>query len=364
MAKFTIFSNKLRGKFTIKTAMIIVAFIIGFMFCSQITNKDVSEGMFVLENFEGADKPSSGDPLDAPPPSDLIDEQGNPIELTSKKGFNPKKDCPNVLIRDGKKLYLYNNRRAKVPGVNPMTFDNLEEYVEYMVWLRKQGRNCPVLYLRKVVDAQGKLKLRMGQDPLEDNAGLDHLPPMKGVLDASQLNEMYNTNMNQGFDADNQSIGIYTPLDKMFNSKKRKSANPMDSNWGGKDYSEDIVDMINEQREEDLENEQSFVIKRNPDPTFSPGKPGAKSSNKHTRNLKSKMGLSDRATGSSFTGTAQKTIGERDKARQKEKWDGNKWLNKPSESNSHSNSYTQHLKYSTVSSSDADEPVNYRLSNF
>ena len=38
------------------------------------------------------------------------------------------KRCPNILIQKGKEIYLYNSELAEVPGVNPMKFDNLEEY--------------------------------------------------------------------------------------------------------------------------------------------------------------------------------------------------------------------------------------------
>ena len=57
-------------------------------------------------------------------------------------------DCPNVLIQDGKKLLLVNKKKATIPGVNPILFENLEEYTEYLKWQRKQGIVCPVLYFQ------------------------------------------------------------------------------------------------------------------------------------------------------------------------------------------------------------------------
>ena len=36
--------------------------------------------------------------------------------------------CPNLLIQKGARFYLYNSKVAKVPGVNPVEFDNLEDY--------------------------------------------------------------------------------------------------------------------------------------------------------------------------------------------------------------------------------------------
>ena len=42
---------------------------------------------------------------------------------------------------------------------------------------------------------------------------------------------------------DDQYVGYYTPLDKMFHEGETRpiSANPLDNNWGGPRYSEDAV---------------------------------------------------------------------------------------------------------------------------
>ena len=40
--------------------------------------------------------------------------------------------CPNLLIQKGPKFYLYNSNIASVPGVNPIEFNNLEEYTEFL----------------------------------------------------------------------------------------------------------------------------------------------------------------------------------------------------------------------------------------
>ena len=54
-------------------------------------------------------------------------------------------------------------------------------------------------------------------------------------------NHKYNNNMFQGFDENNQNIGLDTPLDKIYSSNSNKSANPMDTNWGGKKYTESKI---------------------------------------------------------------------------------------------------------------------------
>ena len=59
----------------------------------------------------------------------------------SEEGFvsNQPHRCPNILIQKGTEIYLYNSQVAKVPGVNPLRFNNLEDYVEFMKWQRSQG---------------------------------------------------------------------------------------------------------------------------------------------------------------------------------------------------------------------------------
>ena len=42
--------------------------------------------------------------------------------------MNGDQRCPNILIQKGPKYYLYNSNVAQVPGVNPIEFNNLEEY--------------------------------------------------------------------------------------------------------------------------------------------------------------------------------------------------------------------------------------------
>ena len=51
--------------------------------------------------------------------------------------------CPNILIQKGTELYLHNSKKAKIPGVNPIKFNNLEDYVEFLDWQRSQNIKCP-----------------------------------------------------------------------------------------------------------------------------------------------------------------------------------------------------------------------------
>jgi hypothetical protein len=172
-----------------------------------------------------------------------------------------KKRCPNMLVEKDGEILLYNSKLATVPGVNPIKFDNLEEYIEFYEWQKSQNIDCPVLYLQYTTDTQNNDLIQVKSSIFENNAGT---PSKKIIPDLDDKyyedNKMYdatkdstpknsiekssikfNDNMYQGYDEQNQNIGLDTPLDKLFNSKKDKSANPMDTNWGGKEYSKSRI---------------------------------------------------------------------------------------------------------------------------
>ena len=80
--------------------------------------------------------------------------------------------CPNLLIQKGTVLFLYNTKLAPVPGVNPIRFDNLEEYVEFTEWLRGQGIKCPILFLQHSINAQGESIYNIRPSPTNLQGGL------------------------------------------------------------------------------------------------------------------------------------------------------------------------------------------------
>jgi len=94
--------------------------------------------------------------------------------FTNNQSKEPR--CPNLLIQKGARFYLYNSKLAQVPGVNPVEFDNLEDYTEFLDWQRSQNIRCPVLYLQETYDAQGNRVIKPDQVYL--NHKLDyHLQP-------------------------------------------------------------------------------------------------------------------------------------------------------------------------------------------
>lgn len=157
--------------------------------------------------------------------------------------------CPNILLEKNKKFYLYNSNLAKVPGVNPLEFNNLEDYVEFMQWQRSQGIRCPVLYLQQAYDAQGAPVFKFRSDATDFQPGLPDVPlgqvpaPVSKLIDANRDKPPYNQGEYPGYDPMDQYIGLDTPLDKMFHVPNNTvSANPMDATWGGQKYTQEMVE--------------------------------------------------------------------------------------------------------------------------
>ena len=164
--------------------------------------------------------------------------------LTNNSGLR----CPNILIQKGAKFYLYNSKVAKVPGVNPVEFDNLEEYTEFLDWQRSQGIRCPVLYLQQSYDAQGNEVYKSRPGVSEQQGGLPPSGPTYPnptlLVDATQNDPSYNINSYPAHDQTSYYVGTTTPLDKMNQQKENLlySDDPMDPNWGGIEYTQNLVD--------------------------------------------------------------------------------------------------------------------------
>jgi hypothetical protein len=148
-----------------------------------------------------------------------------------KEGFSGKPRCPDILIQDGEGLILKNSKLAEIPGVNPVRFENLEEYVEFVQWQHSQGIRCPVLYYKKVYDAQsheGYLPLPL--PPINVNAYADK--PPQGSLTYPAM------------DPNPQDIGTKSMLNEYHDIGESLpvSANAADTNWGGANFTMKAID--------------------------------------------------------------------------------------------------------------------------
>lgn len=221
------------------------------------------------------------------------------IKYPSVEGFELGKSttqrCPNVLIQKGSIFYLYNSKLSKIPGVNPLQFSSLDEYIEFTEWQRSHGIRCPILYLQESYDAQGNPVLKARPSPTDLNGGLQPLtlpsdvigdvsglhknigpgeivtsnkdmiidstksiatalgiqpiktaleyPPETKLIDAGRDDPPYNTNSYPSYDPMGMYSGLETPLDKMFHGPNGiVSANPMDTTCGGIKFTQEQID--------------------------------------------------------------------------------------------------------------------------
>ena len=152
-----------------------------------------------------------------------------------------KIDCPDLLIKSGNAILLYNSKMPEEPGINPLPFYNLDEYINYLEILKKKGVHCPVLFLQEEMNTQGNSVFRLRPDIFNPNGGLPNTSTTTvktpiNLIDSNDDNPPYNAEMYNGFDPIGLHIGQYTKLDVIHDSTykdKELSENPMDKNWGG-----------------------------------------------------------------------------------------------------------------------------------
>jgi hypothetical protein len=211
---------------TLLTLLFIIVFLIGLFFYAKCSNPKYSEGL--------------------------------------TNNATQERRCPNLLIQKGSSFYLYNSKLAQVPGVNPVEFDNLEDYTEFLDWQRSQGIRCPVLYLQETYDAQGNRVYKSRPSVSEPQAGLPPsiasssgnmimesslgnpnalaYPNPTLLVDATRNDPPYNHNSYPAYDNTDYYVGTTTPLDVMNNKASGPSPNAMADNWGGAAYTKNLVD--------------------------------------------------------------------------------------------------------------------------
>ena len=169
--------------------------------------------------------------------------------------------CPNLLLKKGNTLLLYNSNAPEIAGQNPMPFYNLDEYINYLEIQRRAGKRCPVLFLQYENNAQGADVYRVRTSPFDMTSELPHgVDPNMFIHDLGQLRggvpsqiqgtpvKIIDSSRETGFYAGFDPIGLhqgqYTELDAIHTAGEREpiSDNPMDPNWGGVQYTKDAVD--------------------------------------------------------------------------------------------------------------------------
>jgi len=156
-------------------------------------------------------------------------------------------DCPDLLVKENNVLLLYNTKKP-LDKKNPLPFYNLDEYINYLELQRSKGINCPVLFLQQEVTAQNKNVYRVRKNPFDTEGGLPtdsvDMSKITPMLDATRDNPPYNTDMYPSWDPIGLDIGKFTELDAVHHmtGNKKISDNPMDTNWAGITYTQQMID--------------------------------------------------------------------------------------------------------------------------
>ena len=181
------------------------------------------------------------------------------IKENLQSSFEKSAKCPNVLVRNGNMLLLYNT--TDTHDEIPLQFNNLDEYIQYVRDQRVKGVNCPVLFLQQENDVQGKDVYRARPNPFEQQGGVNPVtvtvpnnvitgsvplsfPPAMPLIDANRTHGPYNQNQYPGFDPYGLQQGQFSQLDEIHvaTQKQPVSDSPMDPNWGGVSYSQAAVE--------------------------------------------------------------------------------------------------------------------------
>jgi hypothetical protein len=232
---------------------IVVFAVGGYVF----TNMDITQRLQKMEAFKNEISEKSGGQGFMLPQNQIegltIKRGELKDELNAQSNISEPGDanCPDILVKSGSELHLYNSKNPKKEGVNPVVFKNLDEYIRHLETQRKSGKTCPILFLQKENDAQGKDVYRVRPSPFNTGAGLPitsnlnvgvNNTPIK-VKDASRGSN-YNTNQYAGFDPYGLYVGKITNVDEIGISTEKNtiSDNPMDPNWGGVMHTQSAVD--------------------------------------------------------------------------------------------------------------------------
>jgi len=162
-------------------------------------------------------------------------------------------DCPTMLLEKDSKYYLFNKNKPYKEGENPIIFNTLEDYSDFIKRENSRGNKCPILFLQQSYNTQGEREYKIRPSPTDLNGGA---PPINEqtytslyrgtelLTDSGANDKPYNENLYPGFDPMNQDVGKKTPLDLMnlIQQTKEKSPNPEDPNWGGNAYTQSLID--------------------------------------------------------------------------------------------------------------------------
>jgi len=118
-----------------------------------------------------AKSPSAMSPSAKSPSAMSSSATPTPGNSLAKSTTDPS--CPNLLIKKGNQLLLYNKNEPEQFGINPKIFNDMDEYIYYVKAERyKTGKECPILYLQQESNMQGEDVYRIRAGPFDMDGGI------------------------------------------------------------------------------------------------------------------------------------------------------------------------------------------------
>ena len=142
----------------------------------------------------------------------------SPVKGTRSQSPQGSYTPPKMLFRQNGLLYLHSVNEAIIPGVNPLIFHTYQDYLNYCNFRQSQGIYTPVLQLQNATMPTHQM---IAPATVPDVAPPPPPPPPsppEGNLAPST------SDVTEGFC-----------------EYRKKSINPMDTNWGGCDYTDSYV---------------------------------------------------------------------------------------------------------------------------
>lgn len=178
--------------------------------------------------------------------------------------------CPDMLLQKGNQYLLYNTYIPE-SSTNPVVFDNLAQYAEYINVETEKGNKCPILFVQQVLGAQGDSTYKIKNNPINPQ-DIDYKSKEPSIApNDNKIQNEYKTPYSRQLYMDNLASSLVQNLsmNEVMNVDKLEltknillktqppctktmddiipfelnglTADPMKTNWGGAEFSTELI---------------------------------------------------------------------------------------------------------------------------
>lgn len=110
--------------------------------------------------------------------------------------------CPNILLQVGSYIWLYNSNNPIIDNINPIKFNNIEEYYDFVKWQNDVNITCPVLFVQQIYNTQGEAEYHLRHTPLQpfnENKVIIESTDTTTIIKDDQPHDLYVNNSESTF---------------------------------------------------------------------------------------------------------------------------------------------------------------------